>query len=76
MTHPTEQAVYVRSSIPEGSMQYLFLAGRVLYGGFFLLAGIDHFRRVEMMTPYAAAKGIPLPRLAYWALARSSSLAA
>ena len=44
-------------------MHYLFLAGRVLYGGFFLLAGIDHFRRVEMMTPYAAAKGIPLPRL-------------
>jgi len=44
-------------------MHYLFLAGRVLYGGFFLLAGIDHFRRVEMMTPYASAKGIPLPRL-------------
>src|SRR5438046_10761897 len=45
-------------------MQYLFLAGRVLYGGFFLLAGIDHFRHVGMMTPYAAAKGIPAPRLA------------
>ena len=44
-------------------MQYLFLAGRVLYGGFFLLAGIDHFRRVKMMTPYAASKGIPAPRL-------------
>jgi len=44
-------------------MQYLFLAGRVLYGGFFLLAGIDHFRRVDMMTPYAASKGIPAPRL-------------
>ena len=44
-------------------MQYLFLAGRVLYGGFFLLAGIDHFRYVSMMTPYAASKGIPAPRL-------------
>ena len=44
-------------------MQYLFLAGRVLYGGFFLLAGIDHFRLVHMMTPYAGAKGIPAPRL-------------
>lgn len=43
--------------------QYLFLAGRVLYGGFFLLAGIDHFRHVGMMTPYAASKGIPAPRL-------------
>jgi len=44
-------------------MEYLFLAGRVLYGGFFLLAGIDHFRHVDMMTPYAGAKGIPAPRL-------------
>jgi uncharacterized membrane protein YphA (DoxX/SURF4 family) len=44
-------------------MEYLFVAGRVLYGGFFLLAGIDHFRRVDMMAPYAAAKGIPAPRL-------------
>src|SRR5712664_3254595 len=48
---------------PGGLMQYLFLAGRVLYGGFFLLAGIGHFRHVGMMTPYAAAKGIPAPRL-------------
>lgn len=44
-------------------MSYLFLAGRVLYGGFFLLAGIDHFRHVSMMTPYAASKRIPAPRL-------------
>ncbi len=45
-------------------MQYLFLAGRVLYGGFFLVAGIDHLRRVERMTPYTEAKGVPAPRLA------------
>jgi len=51
-------------AIPEALMPYLFLAGRVLYGGFFLLAGIDHYRHVHMMTPYAAAKGIPAPRLA------------
>ncbi|PYP17308.1 MAG: DoxX family protein [Gemmatimonadetes bacterium] len=44
-------------------MHLLFLAGRVLYGGFFLLAGIDHFRHVGMLTPYAAAKGVPAPRL-------------
>lgn len=45
-------------------MAYLFLAGRVLYGGFFLLVGIDHFRRVEMMAAYTGAKGNPAPRLA------------
>lgn len=38
-------------------MSYLFVAGRVLYGGFFLLAGIDHFRRVDMMRPMQAPKG-------------------
>jgi putative oxidoreductase len=45
-------------------MLYVFLAGRLLYGSFFLAAGIDHFRRVEMMTPYVAGKGIPAARLA------------
>jgi hypothetical protein len=29
----------------EARMEYLFLAGRILYGGFFLRAGIDHFRK-------------------------------
>lgn len=45
-------------------MAYLFLAGRILYGGFFALAGFDHFRHVALMAPYAASKGIPAPRLA------------
>ena len=45
-------------------MVYLFLAGRILYGGFFALAGLDHFRHVALMVPYTAAKGVPAPRLA------------
>ena len=44
-------------------MQYLFLAGRVLYGGFFLLAGMDHLRLVNMVEPYARAKGVPAARV-------------
>ena len=48
----------------EASMEYLVLVGRLLYGGFFLLAGVDHFRKVAVMTPYAAAKRIPFPRFA------------
>ncbi|HEY8104972.1 MAG TPA: DoxX family membrane protein [Gemmatimonadales bacterium] len=44
-------------------MTYLFLAGRLLYGGFFLLSGVNHFRYVSMMAPYAASKGIPAARL-------------
>src|SRR5439155_925435 len=43
---------------------YIFLAGRILYGGFFALAGLDHFRHVGFMMPYTASKGVPAPRLA------------
>lgn len=43
-------------------MEYLFLLGRVLYGGFFLFAGLGHFTGLATMTPYAAAKGVPAPK--------------
>lgn len=45
-------------------MDYLFPLGRILYGGFFILAGINHIRNVAMMTGYAASKGVPAPRVA------------
>lgn len=45
-------------------MGYLFLLGRILYGGFFILAGVNHFRHTSMMTGYTASKGIPAPRVA------------
>ena len=44
-------------------MLLLFLLGRILYGGFFLLAGIDHLRKVDQMAPYAQSRGVPSPRL-------------
>ena len=45
-------------------MVYLYLLGRILYGGFFILAGINHFRNSTMMAGYAASKGIPAARVA------------
>lgn len=45
-------------------MDYLFLLGRILYGGFFLYSGIQHFIKSEMMTGYAASRGVPSPKLA------------
>ena len=42
-------------------MTYLFLAGRVLYGGFLLVSGIDHFRQAQVLTVHAGAKGVPAP---------------
>jgi uncharacterized membrane protein YphA (DoxX/SURF4 family) len=42
-------------------MPYLFLAGRILYGGFLVVSGIDHFRHARVLTVYAGSKGIPAP---------------
>ena len=45
-------------------MRYLFLLGRIIFGGFFIFFGGRHFFRVTAMVPYVAAKGVPLPALA------------
>lgn len=45
-------------------MIYLFLLSRVLFGGFFIMNGINHFRRAEAMTQYSTFKKVPAPKLA------------
>lgn len=45
-------------------MQVLFLIGRILYGGFFIVSGIGHLRNVDRMAPYAQSRGVASPRLA------------
>jgi uncharacterized membrane protein YphA (DoxX/SURF4 family) len=45
-------------------MEYLFLLGRILFGGFFLFNGYRHLTGVSAMAPYAASKGVPAPQLA------------
>lgn len=47
-------------------MEILFLLARVLFGGYFFLNGVNHFLKSDMMTPYAASKGVPAPKLAVW----------
>lgn len=42
-------------------MQVAFLLGRILFGGYFLWNGLNHFLRHGMMTQYAAAKHVPMP---------------
>jgi putative oxidoreductase len=46
-----------------GSMEnfemYAFLIGRILYGGFFLMGGLNHFRNLGMMSGFTASKGVP-----------------
>jgi putative oxidoreductase len=45
-------------------MKYLFLLGRILFGGFFLVNSYRHFTRASGMAPYAASKGVPAPKAA------------
>ena len=48
----------------EALLDYLFLLGRILYGGFFVVSGINHFRHLSMMAGYAGFKGVPAPKAA------------
>src|ERR1051325_1303399 len=38
--------------------------GRALFGGFFLFNGIHHFMDVQMLSSFAASKGVPAPEMA------------
>jgi putative oxidoreductase len=48
----------------EARVEYLFLLGRVLYGGFFILGGINHFMHLGMMSGFVASKGLPAGKIA------------
>ncbi len=45
-------------------MQAIFLIGRILFGGYFLIGGLGHFMKRPLMTQYAASKKVPAPGLA------------
>jgi putative oxidoreductase len=45
-------------------MDDLFLLGRVIFGGFFLYNGANHFLMNATLVQYAAAKGVPMPEVA------------
>ncbi len=46
-------------------MHILFLIGRIIFGGFFLLQAVNgHFKNLSGMAGYAGSKGVPFPKLA------------
>jgi uncharacterized membrane protein YphA (DoxX/SURF4 family) len=45
-------------------MKASYLLGRMIFGGYFLYAGIHHMQESEAMAQYTASKGIPAPELA------------
>ena len=45
-------------------MRTPFLLGRLIFGGYFILSGINHFKQTRELADYAAAKHVPNPDLA------------
>jgi uncharacterized membrane protein YphA (DoxX/SURF4 family) len=45
-------------------MNILFLIGRILFAGFFIFNGINHFMHLKMMSGYSKSKGVPMPSVA------------
>ena len=45
-------------------MDIVVLIGRILFGAFFIMSGLNHFQNLDMMSGYAESKGVPFPRLA------------
>src|SRR4051794_41445343 len=45
-------------------MKAPFMIGRLLFGGFFLYNGINHFKQRQGMAEYAKGKKVPLPDVA------------
>lgn len=45
-------------------MDWLFLLGRIVFGGFFLFNGVNHFALLGAMAQYAGSKRVPAPKAA------------
>jgi putative oxidoreductase len=45
-------------------MGFSYALGRLVFGGFFLYSGINHFKNRKALEQYAAAKKLPNPDLA------------
>jgi putative oxidoreductase len=45
-------------------MKAAFLIGRIVFGGFFLYNGINHFKQKQALAQYAGAKNVPYPEAA------------
>ena len=45
-------------------MDTAFLIGRIIFGSYWLMAALNHFKNLKYMSEYAKAKGTPFPKLA------------
>jgi putative oxidoreductase len=45
-------------------MEEIFLAGRILVGGYYLFSALHHFTAMGTLARYAGAAGVPMPQVA------------
>jgi putative oxidoreductase len=45
-------------------MNIAYLIGRIIFGSYWLMASVNHFRNLKYMSEYAKARGTPSPELA------------
>ena len=45
-------------------MEILFLFGRIIFGGYFLMNAWNHFKNLDALTGYAQSKQVPFPKAA------------
>jgi putative oxidoreductase len=45
-------------------MEFVFLLGRLIFGGYFVMQGINHFVQKRSLSEYARAKHVASPELA------------
>jgi uncharacterized membrane protein YphA (DoxX/SURF4 family) len=45
-------------------MNVAYLLGRIIFGSYWSMAALNHFKNLAHMSEYAKAKGTPLPNLA------------
>ena len=45
-------------------MDYLFLLGRIMYGGMLVFMSLNHFMNTKQMVGFAEARGVPAPQIA------------
>jgi putative oxidoreductase len=45
-------------------MRAVALIGRIIFGGYWIFSGLNHFLQREATAGYAASKGVPMPEIA------------
>ena len=56
------ERVIIRKCRKKGAeMNIAFLVGRIIFGGYWLMASFNHFKNLNYMSEYAKARGHRLP---------------